>query len=583
MRVAATSDMKRVVMTGDRPLRGKSNRNRPATPFPLSSAAKHLAAGRLSDAEGVCEWMLQIDTNQPDALNMLGMIAIQQGRHELAVGRLNRAAVAAPAFAPVHFNLGFALQTLGRDIEAVDAYRRTVALDPRHLHAQFNLGNALVALKRFDEAADAYEQVRAIDPTILETYNNLGNVLMELGRADAALRVYREAIALNPNGADTFTNLAAALLALGALPEALEATGQALNIDPSHAVAWFIRSELKTFKAGDGEIAQLEALVAAAKRPPRDAMDRINLKFALSKALMDAGEVDQAFSHLRAANQLQRAMFDYDVQADVRGLEALARVLDSTFVNRFADGGDQTDSPIFVLGMPRSGTSLVEQILASHPEVFGAGELEALEQALAATVGHDLSLEELAGGVAGMGVDDFRTISANYLGAVHVPAGAARFTDKMPGNFRFAGLIGLILPRARIVHCVRDPVDTCFSCYTKKFSGRQDFAYDLAELGTFYKAYDRLMSHWRALLPADRFIEVRYENLVDDIETEARRLVDFCGLAWNDACLDFHNTERPVRTASANQVRKPIYRSSVQRWRAYEHHLQPLIEAMMDR
>jgi hypothetical protein len=231
--------------------------------------------------------------------------------------------------------------------------------------------------------------------------------------------------------------------------------------------------------------------------------------------------------------------------------------------------------------MPRSGTTLVEQILASHPAVFGAGEIGLLERLLIGRLGPTLSPGERACRMAGLTDQDLEGLGTAYAEAVaKLAPGAARITDKMPSNFRLAGLIRLILPNARIISCRRDPIDTGLSCYARKFSRGQTFTYDLKELGTYYRAYNGLMAHWREILPADRLLEVAYEDVVDDLEGQSRRLVAFCGLPWDDACLAFHQTPRTVRTASVNQVRQPIYRSAVARWKAYEPHLGPLIEAL---
>jgi hypothetical protein len=231
--------------------------------------------------------------------------------------------------------------------------------------------------------------------------------------------------------------------------------------------------------------------------------------------------------------------------------------------------------------MPRSGTTLVEQILASHPQVHGAGELTALETILIDQLGARLSPIDRARRLADLSAGDLAAMGGAYISRIRALApGALRVTDKMPANFRFAGLIRLMLPNARIIHCRRDPVDTCLSCYARKFSRGQPYAYDLRELGLYYRAYDALMAHWRRLLPMDRLIEVRYEQVVGDLEGEARRMIAFLDLAWDDACLTFHRTRRPVRTASVNQVRQPLYRTSVARWRPYEKHLGPLLDAL---
>jgi Sulfotransferase family len=232
----------------------------------------------------------------------------------------------------------------------------------------------------------------------------------------------------------------------------------------------------------------------------------------------------------------------------------------SDFMQARTGRGNSSSLPIFIIGMPRSGTTLIEQILASHPAVFGAGELETFSQMANATFEPEPSV-----------------LGSRYVAELreHAPH-ASRIVDKMPTNFMLAGLIHLALPNATIIHAVRNPIDTCVSCFTTHFI-EQPFTCDLAELGRYYRGYHTLMAHWRAVLPPQRFLEVRYEELIDDLETSARRMVTHCGLPWDMRCLDFHRTSRVIRTASASQVRKPIYRSSVGRWRQYEAHLGPLL------
>ena len=241
--------------------------------------------------------------------------------------------------------------------------------------------------------------------------------------------------------------------------------------------------------------------------------------------------------------------------------------------------GDPSSVPVFIIGMPRSGTTLLEQILASHPEVFGAGELVNMAKTVANLA--DVSSSAFPQFMSSIGGEQLHRVGENYVAAVRALApNAVRITDKMPQNFYFAGLIHLALPNARIIHAQRDPVDTCLSCFSKLFSREHAYAYDLAELGRYYRAYESLMAHWRELLPEDVMLEVRYEEVTADFENQARRIITHCGLEWDEACLAFHNTQRPIRTASVVQVRQPIYHSSVGRWRTYEHLLEPLISAL---
>jgi len=259
-------------------------------------------------------------------------------------------------------------------------------------------------------------------------------------------------------------------------------------------------------------------------------------------------------------------------------MERVAETFTPELYARLQGAGAPSELPVFIVGMPRSGTTLIEQIVSSHPQVTGAGELSALRLVVEGSGVFPERLEALAEGEA---ADLLRQLGQAYLARVAPLAqGRARLVDKMPGNFLYAGMIPLILPGARIIHTRRDAVDTCLSCYTKLFGGEQSFAYDQAELGAFYRHYERLMAHWREILPSERFIEVDYESVVDNLEDEARRLTDFLGLSWDDACLNFHDNRRVVRTASVNQVRQPIYKTSKGRWQAYADYLGPLLAAL---
>ncbi len=239
-------------------------------------------------------------------------------------------------------------------------------------------------------------------------------------------------------------------------------------------------------------------------------------------------------------------------------------------MHRLAGLGDPSPVPIFILGMPRSGSTLVEQILASHPQVLGAGELRTLDR-----------LVHQGGGIealATLQAEDCRRLGERYLADLRsLPAGKTRITDKMPGNFMYVGLIQLILPHAKIIHTMRDPVDTCLSCFSRLLSVGHHFSYDLAELGRYYRHYRELMDHWRSVLPAGTMLDVAYEDVVDDLEGQTRRMLEYLGLPWDERCLSFHKTVRPVVTASSVQVRRPLYRSGVARWRQYEAHLGPLL------
>jgi tetratricopeptide (TPR) repeat protein len=539
-----------------------------------------LSANQPGPALELFEKALELQPDYPDALNSRGVVLRRAGRHEEAAAAYRRAVELQPDHLNALNNLGNVLAHLGQAEEAVSVFKRALALKPELAEAHSNLGAALRAHGQAEEAVAELRQAVSLKPDFPEALNNLGAALRSLGRPGEAVAVLRRAIELKPDFIEAWANLANVQEELGETAEALATVRRALAIDPTSAHAWHTLSGLKTFAADDPDIPAMEAALATAEaRDLRD--DRINLGFALGKAWMDLRDPDRAFEYLNTANRLRRATFDYDVEAEARGFDEIAKVFTPELMQRLAGTGDASELPIFVLGMPRSGTTLVEQILASHPVVHGAGELKVLEETLIAAAGRgDI------GPLYPYMAQTLTPAALAKLGRAYVDQVAAlapgkeRVVDKMPANFRLAGLIHLMLPNARIIHCRRDPVDTCLSCYAQNFAVGQRFTFDLRELGLYYRAYERLMAHWRTVLPPDRFLEVDYEEVVDDLEGQARRLIAFCGLPWDEACLKFYETRRPVRTASVSQVRQPIYRSSVARWKPYERQLAPLIQAL---
>lgn len=355
---------------------------------------------------------------------------------------------------------------------------------------------------------------------------------------------------------------------------------RAIEIRPDYAEVYLNRSEIKTFHSGDADLRVLESLAGSDSLP---ANKKMYVNFALAKAFEDSGDYNRAFENLRRGNTLKRGQIDYEETRIIELFRRLAAVFNKGLFERFQGEGDPSSVPVFVLGMPRSGSSLIEQILASHPQVHGAGELGGLDRLAgsASKVGHQqVGYPECVSCLDG---ETLRQMARSYLG--HLPAigdGKVRITDKAPGNCMHIGLIRLILPNAKIIHTTRHPIDTCVSCYSKLFTAGQHFSYDLAELGRYYRYYNELMTHWQSVLPPDAILDVRYENVVNDLVGQARRLIDFCGLPWDDRCIDFHNSNRPVKTASAVQIRKPLFRSSLQRWRRYEAGLAPLLHELGD-
>jgi hypothetical protein len=293
---------------------------------------------------------------------------------------------------------------------------------------------------------------------------------------------------------------------------------------------------------------------------------------------------ERSFHHMREGNALKRQSTPYDEAGKLARFERTCALFDAAFMRERAGQGDPSSRPIFIFGMPRSGTTLIEQILASHPEVRGGGETDLFANALASLDAGEGKAFVFPDDAALLSGERLRRLGADYVGGLRLTAAEVeRIADKTIDNFRFAGLIHLALPNASLIHARRDPMDTCVSCFSNLFGGYHPYAYDLGELGRYYQGYDALMRHWRDMLPVSVMLDVQYEDVVDDLEGQARLIVAHCGLEWDPRCLDFHLTERLVRTASATQVRQPIYRGSVQRWRAYEPLLDPLLQELRPR
>jgi tetratricopeptide (TPR) repeat protein len=535
--------------------------------------------GRYAEARTCYETAIALKSDFAEAHNNLGITLHAIGLYAAAIPHYERVIALQPDHAAAYNNLGITLQALGRQQEAKASYERALAVDPDYVNAHNNLGNALYALDLYDQAIVHYQRALALKPDYAEAYNNVGNVLYALDRYEEAVTQYEQAVALKPDYADAYGNLGTALVAIGRLAAARQAFGTAIAIAPKRAVFYRYLSQCTTFGADDPHLQAMEELERDTISLTVD--DRIDLNFSLGNALAHLGQPERSFPHLRTANELKRGQIVYDETDALAMTDRICAVFTPELMRAKAGLGNPSPAPIFILGMSRSGSTLIEQILASHPDVSAAGEIDALTRAVnSLTRGDDGSarypemVRELDGAA-------LRKIGAHYLDGLfaRVPA-ALRVTDKLPSNCFMAGLIHLVLPQARIIHTCRDPVDTCLSCFTTLFRDGHAWSYDLGELGRHYRSYAAVMAHWRAVLPQGVMLDVQYEDVVGDLEGQVRRILAHCGLAWNDACLAFHRTERLVRTASAAQVRQPLYHSSVGRWRAYRPLLQPLLDAL---
>ncbi|MEQ9490025.1 MAG: tetratricopeptide repeat protein [Alphaproteobacteria bacterium] len=581
----------------------------------------------------------------PEALNNLGNVLAEKGAYEDATAQYITALKLRPGYADAMANLGNALTRLGRNDEAIDSCRAALAINPKMTKALINLGNALQEKGDLEQAQESYRQASEIDgknalafvnlgkvaqirerfnaavaafqqacdldpktstlcalaqsmvgarrspeaesllrdalrdrPKEAELIAALGVVLVDQSRMEEGIAAYREALSIDPGLSEAHNNLGTALIESGRLDEATACFRDAVRVNPNNASAHRHLALSRKFTDRDDDVIAMED---AWRRDDLTEAQQMLLGFGLGKIYDDMRRPDDAFPYFAKANAIRRKSLTYSIETEKENFERIAKVFDRDVLDRYRGAGADGTGQIFIVGMPRSGTTLVEQILSSHPQVFGAGEVLDLDETIERhfAVASD---RNFAAAYRDPPREAFAAAGTDYIDAMRARAPDYDcFTNKMPANFIYLGLIALMLPGAKIVHCRRDPVDTCLSIFMRLFSTGQFFGYDQRELGRYYRLYRALMAHWSTVMP-DRIHDIVYEDLVAEPETHTRALVGHCGLTWNDACLDFHTNKRTVKTASVAQVRQPIYKDSVQAWRRYEHHLQPLLDALGD-
>ena len=475
---------------------------------------------------------------------------------------------------------GLAHHRAGRHADAAACYREILAHEPTHPDA--NQLSGLLAKKagNFDEAVARMRTSLEQRPDDAEVTYNLGNTHWERGDLETAIACYDRALAIKPDHENAWVNRGRTLQHLGREDEAAESFRRATQVKPTSGKGWENYTlTRRRFAPDDPDLAHMRAALDALD--PMSAETR-SLHFALARALSSHGARETAFAHYTAGNAIAFARASYDVADDERLFARIRAVFPADRLHR-ASAGDPDARPIFILGMPRSGTTLVEQILASHSAVDPGGERRDLANVVQQVRVAEQPTLGFPAWIPAIDADDEARIGRAYLDRLPAPGdGTRHVTDKMPANFRLIGLIRRVLPNARIIHVQREPADICLSCFFQNFTNGNMFAFDQTALGRYYRAYHALMAHWRAVMPAKAWLEVRYEDLIAEPETQVERLLSFCGLTWESACLTFHQTDRPVMTASMSQVRQPLYTSAVGRWRAYKPFLGPLFQALGD-
>ncbi|MDH3230282.1 MAG: sulfotransferase [Alphaproteobacteria bacterium] len=551
---------------------GQGRRPDPSWRVALAYAKRD--AGDVGGALKEIETLLKLAPTAPELTFLRAELLQRLKRHEEAVADYEAHLRQKPGNAKALNNMGVSLKAVDRLKDAYEAFRKALELRPNYTQAMVNVGKMLGDMGQMEAAIAQLRRAVAYDPDDRKAENALVHALQLGDRAEEAERLAERIYERDPDAVQSMIQLGNVRMVMGNRADAVALARKAHAMEPR------AQGGLSLLAEADGEAAPAELLgeIEGILARGQDFRHRIGLHFSAAKLCEKIKRYEEAFAHYVEGNaarkdQLQRMEKFYDPSSVERRVEELIENFDR---ERCAGpAGSSSELPVLIVGMPRSGTSLTEQILASHPRVAGAGELREIGLILDwLTRDHDYPLA--------LPQDALKEAATGYLRYVgKIGRGAARVTDKMPGNFMNLGLITRMFPKARIIHCRRDPMDNCLSCFAQNFSADGlIWSTDLVDLGHQYCQYRRMMVHWRAVLPRGRMLEIDYEDTVADLETQARRLVEFVGLEWDDACLEFHKTERAVATASREQVRNPIYKSSVGRWRRYGDGVLPLADAL---
>lgn len=563
--------------------------------------------GDFVGADAIYAQILAEAPDQPDALHYRGLLKHQSGDGLEAVRLMKKSVEIGLPNAGYFYNLGRVLHEQGATIEAQEYLEKAIALIPSHAGAWSLLGETYEDLGMQFKACEHYRKAHELEPAarvhslnlarslrlcgelkdagdISEAYlqEHPGDAefaflqtqcLIDSGNAEAAIEKLRLVLRAEPLSAPLQHAMGMLLSELGRFEQAKEYFSKALAIDPQFYGAYFNLAAIQDFSGDQTATDELEKRVR--QHPPRDPHMGVAAEFTLGKMLDDQGRYDQAFTHFQRGNSIMRGLLRYSTSAQKIYVDSLIEHLNADFIEGHRSAAHASDVPVFILGMLRSGTSLAEQILAGHSQISGGGELMFMPQAIRKYTEQPAAVT--GDKIAALPDETLKAIGAHYLAKLEefYPS-KRRVTDKLPGNFMIIGLIRTLFPMARIIHCVRDPLDTCLSCYVTHFDGGHPYTYDLQELGEYYRMYRSLMTHYQGLIGDEHILTVRYEDLVSDVEAEAKRMLEFCGLDWEPACIEFSKVARAVKTASLYQVRQGAHTRSVGRAQRYAAHLEPL-------
>jgi tetratricopeptide (TPR) repeat protein len=559
------------------------------------------------------ELLLKIAALSPDnviAINNLAINYNEAGEYDKSLNAYKKALSIKPDYFEAYYNIGNLYRLLDDDDSAIKSYHEALRIKPDFVEAQNNIAVAYMEIKDYsravfhfseaikinptykltyinfanlykktganDKARSLYEKAIEIDPQYMDAYYNLACLHYDIGRPELAIKDFKKAIELNSGFAPAYKNLGNVYKDLGDIDLAIDMFYKAIEINPAFSEAY---RELTSVKKLDKDNAEFKLMKRMFTYDVLRDDQKVNLAFGLAKSYQDFKEYDEAFKYIIEANKARRRLIPYSPDYTKKIFSETKKIFTKSYIEKNQPFGLADQAPIFILGMPRSGSSLIEQILATHSQVYGAGELDFIDKSInkICSLPTKLDYPEC---LQILDESSIRQLAESYTQLLmQFSATEEYITDKMPQNFFYVGLIKIMFPNAKIIHSNRDAMDTCFSIYKHGFYEGHAYADDLNDLGEYYRLYEDLMQHWNNVLPNTIF-EVKYENMVANQEDETKRLLEFCGLPWEENCLSFYKTKRKVHTASATQVRKGIYKDSVKLWKRYEKQLQPLKEAL---
>jgi len=535
--------------------------------------------GDLDGAGKAYQAALGVREIYPEAYNNLGTLLREQHKPDQAEHALNKAIQQNPRYVEAYNNLAAHFHAENRDVEALRQLSEALKVEPQNDRSLLLTARIQSRRGNTTAAEQACKFILERDPDNAEALTVLGTVKHEQDDFDEAIRLLERAVELRPESPEARNYYGIALKSVGRLDDAREQLLKGLEINGSMYGAFANLNDLVDFSKDKELFDRIEVIMETV--PDQRSPSLLPLHYAYAKALEDNGQHAKALEHYITGGQMKRAQLNYVEEETFKFFDGIKSAFPASLFKKRPFEGIADERPLFIIGMPRSGSTLVEQIISSHKDIFGAGEVKYFSQAMHRLRDRFPALSRFPAMAGELSTNQFEVLGQDYLSALTTPAGnARRVTDKLLTNYFFVGLLHLLFPKAKFINTRRNPVDTCLSGFTKLFKDDMPHSYDLGELGRYYRQYDALMKHWEKVLPKGVMKVVNYEDVVADTDKYAREIIDFIGVEWDDACLEFHKSKRPVKTASVAQVRKPIYKTSVERWKKYGDGLQPLIDAI---